>query len=318
MSAVLNEWRLRVLIFSALAAACGYLAFAVWGGWTEVVVAFYKIGIWGTVVVLAMSLLNYGLRFVRWQVYLAQLGKTVPWRPSLRIYLSGFALTTTPGKAGEMIRGVLLRQRGVPLSATFAAFVSERLSDLIAIVLLTFLGLAEYPSVRGLVFAGMAGIGLLLLCLSSRRVLTAMNARAIARGGRLAGALIHLTDMLLSARRCHRPRILLLSTSVSLMAWGAEAVAFYWVLMWLGADVSLSFAIFVYAISMLAGALSFVPGGLGGAEAVMASLLVFKGMAISEAVAATVFIRLATLWFAVMIGLVALYSSRHGEEAVVP
>jgi len=30
-------------------------------------------------------------------------------------------------------------------------------------------------------------------------------------------------------------------------------------------------------------------------------------------VAATVFIRLATLWFAVFIGLVALYRSRHGE-----
>jgi uncharacterized protein (TIRG00374 family) len=93
---------------------------------------------------------------------------------------------------------------------------------------------------------------------------------------------------------------------------GAEALAFYWVLSWLGADISLSFAIFVYALSMLAGALSFLPGGLGSAEAVMISLLVFKGMAAPAAVAATVFIRLATLWFAVVIGLVALVRSRHG------
>jgi uncharacterized protein (TIRG00374 family) len=77
--------------------------------------------------------------------------------------------------------------------------------------------------------------------------------------------------------------------------------------------MSLSFAIFVCALSMLAGALSFLPGGLGGAEAVMVSLLVLKCMSMPAAIAATVFIRLATLWFAVLIGLVALIRSRHGE-----
>src|SRR5690606_10701430 len=100
---------------------------------------------------------------------------------------------------------------------------------------------------------------------------------------------------------------------ISVVAWGAEAFAFYWVLGWLGADVSMSFAIFVYALSMLAGGISFLPGGLGSAEAVMVSMLVFKGMTMPAAIAATVFIRLATLWFAVAIGLVALFRSRRGE-----
>lgn len=45
----------------------------------------------------------------------------------------------------------------------------------------------------------------------------------------------------------------------------------------------------------------------------MVSLLVLKGMTMPAAIAATVFIRLATLWFAVVIGLVALIRSRHGE-----
>ena len=102
---------------------------------------------------------------------------------------------------------------------------------------------------------------------------------------------------------------------MSVVAWGAEAIAFYWVLDWLGAEITLSFAIFVYALSMLVGALSFLPGGLGSAEAVMISLLVLKGMSTPDAIAATVFIRLATLWFAVLIGLVALIKSRHDESS---
>ena len=77
--------------------------------------------------------------------------------------------------------------------------------------------------------------------------------------------------------------------------------------------ISLEFAVFIYALSMLVGGLSFLPGGLGSAEAVMIALLILKGMAMPTAVAATVFIRLATLWFAVLIGLLALYKSRYGE-----
>jgi uncharacterized protein (TIRG00374 family) len=309
----LEGWRLRALILSIVAATAGYLAFSLWGGWEEVVAAFVQIGLLGTLIALSLSLVNYGLRFGRWQLYLSQLGHRVPWSPSLRIYLSGFALTTTPGKAGEAFRGVLLKQRGVPFPATFAAFISERLSDLVAIVLLTLVGLAQYPQARGIVLAGVLGIVVVLACLSSKTLLDRLHRWASARQGKLMALVAHASEMLGGARRCHRPGLLGVATVISVIAWGAEALAFYWMLGWLGADISLSFAIFVYALSMLAGALSFLPGGLGGAEAVMISLLVLKGMTMPAAIAATVFIRLATLWFAVVIGLVALIRSRHGE-----
>jgi len=310
----LHGWRLKALVLSIVAATAGYLAFSLWGGWEDVVDAFVLIGISGTVIALVMSLVNYGLRFVRWQMYLAQLGHRVDWLPSLRIYLSGFALTTTPGKAGEAFRGVLLKQRNVPFPATFAAFVSERLSDLVAVVLLTLLGLSQYPQARGIVLAGVVGIVVVLICLSSQTVLDKLHGWASERDSKLMAFIAHTTNMLGDARRCHSPGLLAMATLISVVAWGAEALAFYWVLSWLGADISLTFAVFVYALSMLAGALSFLPGGLGGAEAVMISLLVLKGMATPAAVAATVFIRLATLWFAVVIGLVALIKSRHGEK----
>lgn len=310
----LSGWRLRALVLSIAAATVGYLAFSLWGGWGNMVAAFGRIGVVGTLVVLSLSLVNYGLRFARWQLYLSQLGHRVAWRPSLRIYLSGFALTTTPGKAGEAFRGVLLKQHGVPFSTTFAAFISERLSDLVAIVVLTLVGLAQYPPARGLVLAGVAGIVVLMICLSSPALLGRLDRWARGQGGRLAELILHTLDMLRDARRCHRPGLLAVASLISLVAWGAEALAFYWLLGWLEADVSLAFAIFVYALSMLAGALSFLPGGLGGAEAVMVSLLVLKGLTMPLAIAATVFIRLATLWFAVVLGLVALVLSRHGES----
>jgi uncharacterized protein (TIRG00374 family) len=306
-------WRFRALIISVVVAVGGYLVISLYSGWQDVVEAFWKIGLPGTLIALALSLLNYGLRFIRWQMYLESMGHKVAWRPSLRIYLSGFALTTTPGKAGEAFRGVLLKQRGVPLPATLAAFVSERLSDLIAIVLLTLLGLSQYPQAQNLVLIGIVAILAMLVALSSRRFHSLLLKRSETYSGRFEGAFRAGVALLKDAHNCHSPWLLCIATLLSVVAWGGEALAFYWVLQWLGSDISLSFAVFIYALSVLAGAISFLPGGLGSAEAVMISLLVLKGMTMPVAIAATVFIRLATLWFAVFIGLVALIRSRHGE-----
>jgi uncharacterized protein (TIRG00374 family) len=85
----------------------------------------------------------------------------------------------------------------------------------------------------------------------------------------------------------------------------------------MGDPLPLALAMSIYATSMLAGALSFMPGGLGGAEAVMVALLVWQGMDTGTAVAATLIIRLTTLWFAVVIGggAVASFAFRPRQPA---
>jgi uncharacterized protein (TIRG00374 family) len=308
---LLSGWRYKTLVVSIVAAALGYLAFSIWGGVHDVVSALNRVGLIGLLLLLALSLVNYGLRFVRWQIYLDALGHNMPWRPSGRIYLAGFALTTTPGKAGEALRGVLLKRWGVPYIRSLAAFISERLSDLVAIVLLTLFGLSMQPQMAGLVAIGVIAVlaGLLLLTHAAPvKWLATWGARG---SGRARAIAMHLSKMLAEARYCHSPKILFMATVLSLLAWGAEALAFFCMLGWLGVDVSFSFAVFVFVVAALAGALSFLPGGLGGVEAVMVGLLLWKGVSLPEAVAATVLIRLTTLWFAVALGVVALALSRH-------
>jgi uncharacterized protein (TIRG00374 family) len=303
----LSGWRYRAVLLSVVGSALGYLGFSLWGGWHAVGAAVSEVGLVGIVIALFMSSVNYGLRFVRWQTYLKVLGHPMPWRPSLNIYLAGFALTTTPGKAGEALRGVLLKRWGVPYPQSFAAFFSERLSDLFAVVLLTLFGLSLYPEALPMIVVGVALVMVGLLVLSQRRLLERLTLLVPTEGGRVIGLLRHLLQVLLHAQQCHRLRLMLGLTILSVIAWSAEALAFDWILKWMGADIPLTFAVFVYALAMLAGAVSFMPGGLGGAEAVMVGLLVWKGMNSADAVAATVLIRLATLWFAVAIGALMLF-----------
>ena len=72
------------------------------------------------------------------------------------------------------------------------------------------------------------------------------------------------------------------------------------------AHVSLLRALSIYVAATLVGAISASPGGLVGTEGSMVALLQQIGIVSGVASAGTLLVRLATLWFAVLVGLVAL------------
>lgn len=305
--AVLSGWRFRALLFTVLLSAVGYLAFSLWGGWHEVVAALVRVGFIGTAIALALSLVNYGVRFVRWQKYLGLLGHRVHTPESFRIYMAGFGLTILPGKAGEAIRSVFLKNHGLSYPESLAAFFMEHFTNLIVMILLAAMGLWVYPKAQPVVVILAVLILLILFMLRQTRWLQALRIIALDKlPARLAHLVTSSLDIVLHSGRCFTPGMLSYGIALGTVAWGAEAVAFYYIMHVLGSGLSLPVAMFIYAFSMLVGALSFLPGGLGGAEATMVALLMLNNVPQPQAVAATVLIRLATLWFAVALGIIAL------------
>lgn len=300
------SWQINTVIFSIIFCVIIYIGISIYLGWHDIVLIFSKIGWWGLWIALLLSLFNYILRFIRWQIYLKKLGYSIPYKDSWKIYLSGFALTTTPGKAGETIRSFFLKERGVPISASLAAFISERLSDLIAIVLLSCIGLMQYSVAQIPVCITVFFILFMWFMMAYPPILKFLQNKTYGKTGKFWLLSQKLVDIIQQMQRCHNLGSLSITTLISIIAWGAEALAFYLLLYWSGFDLGFNFAVFVYAIAMLAGALSFLPGGLGGAEATMVSLLMLKQLDMQSAFALTIFIRFTTLWFAVILGMIAL------------
>lgn len=300
-------WRLRALSVSVILAVAGYALFTLWGGWTEVLTSLGAIRLIDVAVLLALSLLNYGLRFRRWHSYLKLLGHRLRWRFNLHAYLTGFALTTTPGKAGEALRGLFLKPRGVRYTESVGALFAERFSDLVAVVVLSLPGLWFYPPAQPWVVAALIVLPVGIWLLQQKTLLRSMQHRiSDMLESRWSALAVHAMDTVLCAGQLLRPYPMLLGLGIGLIAWGAEAVAFYYLVQQMGLDIALPIAVFIYSFSMLIGAISFLPGGLGSAEITMALLLVLNGASNAEAASATVVIRLATLWFAVVIGVGAL------------
>jgi len=300
-------WGYRALIVSIALSAAGYLALSVWAGWRDLFDAVSAVGLAGTAVAFGLSLVNYVLRFVRWQRYLRVLGHKVPWWPSFRIYMAGFALTTTPAKLGELVRSVFLKRFGIKHAESAAAFFAERLSDLIAILLITAIGVSSHPAARPWVIGVAAITCLILLTLHNHRWLDYVGSLGRQLRWRRARELwVSLIDMVVQFRRLFGLPVMAYSTVLSVIAWAAEAQGFYLVARWMGADITFAEAWFIYGFATLVGALSFIPGGLGSTEVVMVGLLLLAGMPEPQAIACTLFVRVATLWFAVALGLIAL------------
>ena len=246
--------------------------------------------------------LNYALRIQRWRLYLQHLGHRLAWRFCALSYMAGFAFTLSPGKVGEMVRARYYTQ--VPLNDITAAFFAERLMDLIAIMLLALGVLVGLPAFHAVMWAGLAltgGVVLGLLSMPWRRLGQAHN-KWVNAGART----------LLSARRFLSPGVLMLGLCLGLAAWGGEGVGFMLVGDVIHPDAPLGWAggIGIYASATLIGALSFLPGGLGSTEVVMAGLLHTRGFAVPEALLLTLLCRLLTLWLAVAIGWICVWLLR--------
>jgi uncharacterized protein (TIRG00374 family) len=138
---------------------------------------------------------------------------------------------------------------------------------------------------------------------------------------RIRSALASLAAALASTRIVLRPGALIRGFAIGLIAWAFEGAGLGILSsMFPATGLNLATAIGIYAIAVLIGALSFLPGGLGGTEAVMTALLSANGLTVSQALLVTLTCRLVTLWFAVAVGWIAVFVLRRPKQplAVTP
>lgn len=290
-----------------------YGLFAVYTGVQQIGSSLARFHVVALLAALSLACFNYLLRFAKWQYYLAQLDiRGVPWLDSLLVFLTGFVLTITPGKVGEVFKSaVLAKTHGIAMERTASIVIADRLTDVIGIVLLIVAGGATFPKGLPWAVAGVAAVSVGLLFILWQTPARALCDRLEARGGKLGSAVPKLRHALDSLRVLARPSVLVVPALLSVCAWGAEGTALYVLLRGFEQQVTLPLAAIVYASATLAGALVPVPGGLGIVESLLrAGLLEWGHVEQGPATAAMILVRLATLWWAVVVGFLALFVLR--------
>jgi uncharacterized protein (TIRG00374 family) len=306
--------RWRALIFALIGVVALLTGLSLFGDVREVRTALRDFDWRLLPLILALTLWNYGWRFIKWNRFLRALKiPEIPGPLNLGVYLSGYSMAITPGKVGELVKAVYIRRiNDTPVNRTSAAIAAERVTDAIAMLLLALVGLVEFNYGRPLV--GLMAILLLagIIAIQKPVWLHALLNR-MTRYSRLESPITHARAFVDASNVLYRPTLLSQSVGIGVISWAGECLAFYFVLVGLGIHASwnlLMTATFILAVSSLAGGASMVPGGLGVTDASVAGMLLLlvddPSMTRAVAAAATLIIRFATLWFAVLIGTIAL------------
>ncbi len=231
------------------------------------------------------------LKTLKWKVLLNEV-KEIAFLEVLKVQLVGTAISNvTPARIGETTKAIYMEKRGFKKRFTLLTILWERLFDLIALIAFSALIVSSYGSVIAVLLA--VSVALVLLAHKVNYVL-----KTVSRFSRLS----FLREFTLHK---FRKRVLVKSFLLSLASWffslSAVAIAFR------ATGVVLPFELVMgaFAISLIIGTISTLPGGFGSLEATLYFLL--RGTyALPVLVAAFIAARIVTIGVAFVLGGVSL------------
>lgn len=304
-----SKYKKKILL-SVTFGATVFLTFSIYADLGNLLVSFSKFNWYWLPAVLALSFGNYIVRFFKWQYYLKILNISIKPVRSFLIFFSSFIMSVTPGKMGEVLKSFLLKEEtGTPVSVSAPIILAERITDFLSIVILCIVGAVVFDYGRDIVILTGAFFVLLTIVLSSKK----LSLKIISIFERIKFTEKHAEKLYTAYESTYnliKLKPLLIVVGMSLIAWFFECLGFYIVLRVFTSvsniEVTVLTATFIYTFSTLVGAIAMLPGGLGVTEASLTGLLIFLKIPKDISVAATIIIRVATLWFAVIIGVIAV------------
>lgn len=270
-----------------------------------------QIGLAPTLLAALISLVSFFLRAIRWHMLVRGVHPGVPFSENVIVSFAGLAMTITPGKAGEVLKSLMLKAaHAVPVARSAPLLVLERLCDLLTIIFLTAVGLAFDPRYAVVAALGVIGVVLgALACALVPRFIDRVPQKWLEVGPfRTRQAKVRAALTAFSESLALKP--FLLALVLTILAWSVQSTV-----VWILADaygastVDVADGVVAYCAPLLAGALALVPGGLGAAEATMAGILMVLAdhqLSLSAVAALTIVVRLVTFWWAIGVGLAAL------------
>lgn len=308
----------KSVYISIIISAVIYLGFTIYADFDKVVESFIRFNwIWFPVVLL-LSFGNYVMRFLKWDYYLKILNIPVNTKDSFLIFMSGLIMSVTPGKMGELLKSYLVKEvAGEPISKTAPIIFAERVTDFISLVFLTLVGAFIYNIGREITLG--VGIFFIGLCIIIGNKSLSEKIITLFCKIKIIGKYVEkISEAYESSYIMLRFKPLVLMTVLSGGSWFFECFGYYLILINFGAEVNLFYAAFVYTFSTIAGAITMLPGGLGATEGTLTFLIMRVNVPAAIAVSSTFVIRVATLWFAILVGIISasLYQKKFGRKAI--
>ena len=284
---------------------CLYIGFVLFSDVAKISEHFLDMNFIFLLIIIPIEICSFFIRSIRQKILLNQIGINLSFVTNFKIYVAGLSMTVTPGGSGGVIKSHFLKKFfNHSNSKTLPLVLIERFHDFLAVVTIISLSLIFSYIWQSLVLVCVASIFLMIFYLIIRKNFLLENFLRKIKKIKLISKYVPTVEFNDSIMKLTNLKITLKSWLISIISWSIEIISFYYVFQAFGLDLNLIESGQLVYTSILIGALSFLPGGIGFTEGSLIALLVEFGYELSIVTAAVLMLRIVTVWFATSLGFV--------------
>lgn len=258
-------------------------------------------------IILSLIASGWMLVFLRWHLLVKNLGFKVPIKSNFTIFFSSMTLGMIPGRIGDLVKSQMLKNRhDIPRTKTAPIVILERYYDLAGAAIVSSFGILYFEP-AGYIIGIISIFVIIAFVVASSKTLFEKFFAKIGRFKFTNKFVEPLSDSFDVVHVSTRGKISIVSIILSCGHWLLVCCGVYFILVAYDVNtVSILEIIPIYLSSIVLGAISFLPGGLGVAEGSLAGFLNLLVDDISITISLAIIIRIITLWSGVIVGFVFL------------
>ena len=286
-----------------------YVLFAIYSDLEKLQTNYQQINLLYLFPIIVILLCSLFFRGIVQKFLLNQIGIQLSIKQSFLLFLTGLSMIVTPGGTGQMIKSHFLKeQHGHPISKSLPLVYAERFHDLLAISILVTLTLFVSFSIESLIacLISFSFVAILILIAKNRifftKLICLLSKIKLFRNQLPDDS--HFTD---SLQKLFKNNIIIKTDIIVFSLFLFEGIIIYMGFLAFEVDLGYLKSIQLFYTSIIFGAISLIPGGVGVVEGGFTALLTQQSLSLSLAISIVIFIRLTTIWFATMIGFIATY-----------
>ena len=244
---------------------------------------------------------------VKWHFLLKNCEIDVPLRKSIAVYFAGIAFEITPGQIGSLIKSQLLKtSSNIPRTKTVPIIVAEKVYDLIGAILASIIGIIILGMNFYLIIIAILALAVIFFFMFYRPA-SEIFFKRITKTKFFSKYVDNMSEFHTIFQKSTNVKAVTICILLGVTYWFIISAAAYYTLIAFDINVLDYLTVLaIYTTSILLGAISFVPAGIGVTEGSIAGLFTLNGIDVSTALILSVMIRVLTLWFSVSVGFIAL------------
>ena len=245
--------------------------------------------------------------FIKWHFLLKNCEIDIPLTRSITVFLSGLAFDITPGKLGALMKSQILKTSfNIPRTKTAPIVLVEKVYDLIGAILASIIGIIILGMDVYLIIIAILVLAMVFFFLYYRPA-SELFFKRVTKTKFFSKYVENISEFDKTVQKSTNVKVATICILLAVTYWFIVSAAVYFTL--IGFDINILDylkVLSIYATSILLGAISFIPGGVGITEGALAGLFTLEGIDVSTALILSVIIRIFVLWYSVSIGFISL------------